>query len=484
MTNASAEAAPLDARRRFDDWLARLRLAVGGFSVRTKILGIVLGTTLVLGLIVTWQVRTMTTGVLMAELDSRGTAVASDLAARAAEPLLLNDTFALFELLDNSVAHHPDATYAFALDTTGRVVAHTFGEGGFPIELLELHRAADPTRSASTRIRSELGVMHDFTSPIRGGEIGSVRLGLAEERLRGVVGGITTQMLITTGFVGLGGLAAATMLTWLLTRPIIDLVQTTLEVGSGDLSARAVLWSDDEIGALGVAFNRMVDDLAANQETIAAKEAARSRLLEKLIHAQEEERRRIARQLHDSVGQGLTSLSVGIALLAGESTEAATVARRAELQMTVEETLEQVRQLSRDLRPSALDDLGLAAALERHAGDFRRLHPWVSVDLHIDAPDRLPVTAETTLYRIVQEAMTNAARHSSASEISILLSRHNGTVRAIIDDDGSGFDADAVRRSGRGAGIPGMYERAELIGGRLTIESGRKGTTVFVEVPL
>ncbi|MCP3974262.1 MAG: HAMP domain-containing protein [bacterium] len=484
MNARSSEAVSTDARARFDGWLDRIRRGAGGFSVRTKILGIVLALTTVLGLVVTWQVRTVMTGVLMNELDNRGQSVVSDLAARTSDPILLNDTYGVFELLDDTVANHPDATYAFVLNSDGRVVAHTFGDAGFPTALLEINPSGDLAASGYLRLETDEGLVHDFQAPILDGRVGAVRLGLSEDRLSGVITGITTQMLITTVFVGLAGVAAASLLTWLLTRPILDLVKTTRDVGAGDLSARATHWADDEIGSLGVAFNRMVRDLEANRDTIADNEAARTRLLEQLIDAQEEERKRIARELHDGVGQGLSSLMVGMAVLTKSSTDEAVIAKREELQALAEETLDQVRQLGRELRPSALDDLGLAAALDRYAQDFEVLHPQLSVDLHVDLPGRLPPTAETNLYRIVQEGMTNAARHSSAGQLSVLVTRRNGLVKAIIEDNGQGFDPVAARRKGRSVGIHGMQERAELIGGKVTIESGRDGTSVFVEVPV
>lgn len=483
MSARSSEAVSTDARARFDRWLDRTRRGAGGFSVRTKILGIVLALTTVLGLVVTWQVRTVMTGVLLNELDNRGQSVASDLAARTSDPILLNDTYGVFELLDDTVANHPDATYAFVLNPDGRVVAHTFGDAGFPTALLEINPSGDLAGSGYLRMETDEGLVHDFQAPILDGRLGAVRLGLSEDRLSGVITGITTQMLVTTVFVGLAGVAAASLLTWLLTRPILDLVRTTRDVGAGDLSARATHWADDEIGSLGVAFNRMLGDLEANRETIANNEAARTRLLEQLIDAQEEERKRIARELHDGVGQGLSSLMVGMAVLTKSSTDDAVIAKREELQALAEETLDQVRQLGRELRPSALDDLGLAAALDRYAQDFEVLHPQLSVDLHVDLPDRLPSTAETNLYRIVQEGMTNAARHSSAGQLSVLVTRRNGLVKAIIEDNGEGFDPVAAQKKGQSVGIHGMQERAELIGGKMTIESGRDGTSVFVEVP-
>jgi len=306
---------------------------------------------------------------------------------------------------------------------------------------------------------------------------------MGDGRLSGVIDGITTQMLVTTFFVALVGVAAASYLTWLLTRPILDLVETTRRVGDGDLTVRASYWANDEIGSLSVAFNQMVGDLAENRSTIADTEAARTRLLDKLITAQEEERKRIARELHDTVGQSLSSMMVGIAVmekLSGLEAEA----KSEELRILAAETLTQVRELSRELRPSALDDLGLKAALDRYAEDFAIRYPGITTDIHVELSERLPSSMETALYRIIQEAMTNTARHSDASTVSILVVQRRRSLRAIIEDDGSGFDLDMVRRSQTSVGIHAMQERTELLGGQFNIESGPDGTTVYIEVKL
>lgn len=482
MTVAEEHETTPEVRRRFEAWLADLRRAATGVGFRTKILGIILALTTLLGLVVTWQVRGAMTGVLETELDTRGLSVVSDLASRTTSPILLTDTLGVFELLDDTVRNHPDAVYAFVVDPTGAVLAHSFGNGEFPIQLLDLDSQRPPS-GGRVVYDSDEGRIHDFRAPVLDGQIGAVRLGLSEDRLAGVVAGITAQMLVTTVFVGLAGVGAASLLTWLLTRPILALVDVTRDVGAGDLSARATSHADDEIGTLSTAFNAMVEDLDANQRTIAENEVARSRLLEQLIDAQEEERKRIARELHDTVGQALSSMMVGIAVLAREANDPGAQAKQQELNQLGEETLDLVRQLGRELRPSALDDLGLAAALNRYAQDFAVLHPGLAVDLHVDVPQRPNPPVETSLYRIVQEGMTNAARHARAENVSVLIAQHGNGLRAIIEDDGIGFNPAAARRNGRSVGIYGMRERAELVGGSLSIESGRGGTTVFVEVP-
>jgi signal transduction histidine kinase len=462
--------------------LERLWTLAGGVSVRTKILGIVLALTTVLGLGVTWQVRAVMAQVFIGELENRGQSVLSDLAGRSVDPILLNDTFGLYELLSATVANHPDALYAFVLNPSGQVLAHTFGEQGFPIALFDLN-PAPVSGSGHVRYASEAGRIHDFSTRMLDGRAGSVHLGLSERRLQSVVDTVTGQMLLTTLLVAMTGIAAAILLTNLLTQPIRDLVQATNQVGRGDLAARAPHRADDEIGALADAFNQMVADLDASQRAIAEKDAARTRLLEQLINAQEEERKRIARELHDSVGQALSSLMLGMKVL-GQSDDPAAVRRRSEeLRGQAVETLEQVRLLSRQLRPSVLDDLGLAAALERYVDEFAQFYPHIAVDLHCDLAERLPPVAETSLYRIVQEAMTNAARHGQPSLVSVLVARRDGHVQAIIEDDGVGFDPEAARHARESVGLHGMSERAELLGGRLDIESGQDGTAVYVEVP-
>ncbi len=467
----------------FNAWLKWWWAWAGGVSVRTKFLGIILTLTILLGLSVTWQVRAVMNRTLIEELQERGRSIISDLAARSVDPILLNDTFALYELLAETVSNHPDVVYVFVLDPQGQVLAHTF-EGGFPTALLSLNPTDSDDNSHHLRYVSEQKYIHDFASPIFEGQAGTVHLGLTETRLQSVVTAVTGQILLTTLIMTLGGVVAAMLLTWLFTHPILELVSTTRRVGRGDLTARAPHWADDEIGDLADAFNQMVSDLETSQQAVAEKEAARSRLLAQLINAQEEERRRIAHELHDGVGQSLTSLMVGLKLISRLNGQTVVANKSEELRQVAGETLDEIRLLSRQLRPSVLDDLGLAAALERYADEFSDHYANLVVDLHCNLPDRLPAPVETTLYRIAQEAMTNAARHSRGRTLSVLLSSRKGRVQAIIEDDGCGFDPIAARKAKDSVGLHSMTERADLVGGKVEIESSSEGTTVFVEVPL
>jgi signal transduction histidine kinase len=200
----------------------------------------------------------------------------------------------------------------------------------------------------------------------------------------------------------------------------------------------------------------------------------------RMVEAQELERRRLARELHDGTGQALTSILLGLGGLE-EKNVADLGAATAGLRELVVETLGDVRRLAVELRPKALDDFGLVPALERLTGTFSE-QTGIAVDLEsgLVEEERLPGEMETVFYRIVQEALTNVVKHAHAERVSIVLTRKDRSVNAVIEDDGRGMQSD---RDG-GLGLVGMRERVALVDGRLDIESSDHGTTVVVEVPL
>lgn len=219
-------------------------------------------------------------------------------------------------------------------------------------------------------------------------------------------------------------------------------------------------------------------------------EEARQQLLRRLVTAQEEERRRVARELHDQMGQELTALMLGLQSLkdAGPSPSPAH-ARVGALQELTHRLMQDVHRLARKLRPAALDDLGLHQALRHFVKEWSQ-YSGVSVDFHSHdfAAPRLPPHIETTLYRVVQEALTNVLKHAQAQRVSVLLERRGKQVLAIVEDNGRGFDVQAVMHAPDvqyRLGLLGMQERVGLVDGTLEIESTPgAGTTVFVHIPI
>jgi PAS domain S-box-containing protein len=215
----------------------------------------------------------------------------------------------------------------------------------------------------------------------------------------------------------------------------------------------------------------------------------RARLLEQVTTAHEEEQRRLARELHDETGQSLTSLLVGLRTLAEARTLDAAREHVAELRRVTARTLDEVRRLARGLRPGVLDELGLVPAVEQLALDHAQMRS-IAVDVRAVGfgPERLPPTVETALYRVIQEALTNTAKHSGARAANVVLHRRREGIQAIISDDGCGFDVEGTLRTPAARaqlGLHGMRERAALLGGTVTIESSPgEGTTIYVRVPV
>jgi signal transduction histidine kinase len=248
----------------------------------------------------------------------------------------------------------------------------------------------------------------------------------------------------------------------------------------GVLVAHDKLGSDQRFDSADLRLAEQFADRAAVAVDLSRRVARDA--LRRVVAGQEVERRRLARELHDETGQALTSILLGL--------RAVEEAGNVEVQKSVSDvrelvvaTLQDVRKLALQLRPAVLDDFGLVPALERLAQTYSET-TGIAVELEAGLGEhRLPAEVETTLYRIVQEALTNVVKHADAGKVSVLLVRREGSVTAVIEDDGRGFDPGNTREDG--LGLLGMRERVELHDGRLKIEAAQgSGTTLVVEMPL
>lgn len=329
---------------------------------------------------------------------------------------------------------------------------------------------------------------------------------------------IPSDMQRTLLVYGLAALLLASGAAWLhansVVRPIRRLSTDAARMASGELDRPIVVPRDDEIGELGQRFDDMrvrlkasLDEGARWAEELESRVLERTReaeernrqldalnrtrrqLLAKTITAQEEERKRLARDLHDDSAQTLTAVLMTLKAaedaLPERSTEARAALARSRIQL--EMALREIRKAIADLRPSALDDLGLGAAVRTYADDH--LRPLgIDVAVRVVGDERRATgLAATAIFRIVQEAVSNAARHAAASHVRIRLEFQSSDMLALVEDDGAGFDPGALPetdQSGRGLGLLGMRERAELFGGTLTVESrAGRGTRIRARLP-
>jgi PAS domain S-box-containing protein len=242
-------------------------------------------------------------------------------------------------------------------------------------------------------------------------------------------------------------------------------------------------------GYKGHALGLVITDLSEQKRRQAAEikeaQAVHRLLLEREFTVQEGERRRIARELHDEAGQLLTSLLVGLRTLEDsvEITEVKAQGRR--LRKLATQAIEEIGRLARGLHPTVLDDHGLGVALSRYVIEYTKTHN-IAVELKLNELDFSTLTSpiQIGLYRILQEALTNVARHSGAKAVSIRFARSTTALEVAVIDDGCGFDAKAVAVSSHRLGIQSMRERTAMLGGTFSFAAQRKGTKILVHVPL
>jgi PAS domain S-box-containing protein len=237
--------------------------------------------------------------------------------------------------------------------------------------------------------------------------------------------------------------------------------------------------------ALGMVITDLSEQKRKQADEIKQAEAMHRLLLERTLSAQEEERRRIARELHDEAGQLLTALLVGLRSLEDARELADVRAQGHRLREIATQAIDEVGRLARGLHPTVLEDHGLGVALSRYAAEYTKSQN-IAVDLVLNGVDfsSLPSRVQIALYRILQEALTNVARHSGARAVSIRFTRLATALEVVVSDDGCGFDAHAVAVSSHRLGIQSMRERAAMLGGTIRFISQAKGTRILVQVPL
>jgi len=314
--------------------------------------------------------------------------------------------------------------------------------------------------------------------------------GLARTKEELMVAGRTTNNTIL-GVLAVSiifGILAGIWATRSFTRPLAHLTTVMVNVGRGDRSQRVQLRGGDELQLVGDTFNAMVAQLEkAEQE----RNAGLRRFASSMQRAQEAERARISRELHDDICQRLTGTKFRVEVLEEEAGPADRKMGR-QLRDVCEEldrSIIEVRRISSNLRPSVLDDFGFVTALRLIVKEFeKRQGISTMIDCAEDFPADLEADTEIALYRIAQEALANVAKHSHATAVEVRLVRLDASVQLRIHDNGTGIAQEnpaSMRVDGHGLGLLGMRERTELLGGSFIIDTGSEhGTTITVTLPL
>jgi signal transduction histidine kinase len=485
------------------------------YSLRAKVtLGVVLPLLLLLGLFTLIEYQRHQAIVLknLSVMASQSGQVIED----NLRLQMVNSDFAAVQNLLDSISESEGFRIIDLIDTSGKVIfaPHQQGVGSqmnnHQPDCLPCHRLPPDKRPASIVVTTADG-QRVFRSmhPIENGPqcarchgdqrlIGLLLTDISTAPLEASLNADLRENLLWWGITILVVVAVVNLaLSHFVLSRLERLATAIRSLGQGQSTAQVPEDQPDEIGHLARRFNQMAQQIEArNAENLALSEslqrqsAQRGELLKSLISAQEDERRRVARELHDELGQTLAGLALqmeAMQRLVPNDPERA-VGQMQQTRASIADATDRMYDLILALRPSALDDLGLAAALRSHA---ERSLEGSQIHFQIDVgklEGRLPVEMETSLYRIFQEALSNVIRHAHATEVHIELARQNGDFRGVICDNGQGFDPATVQADGenpRGLGLLGMQERVAQLGGCLEIHSSPgAGTTIVICIPV
>ena len=372
--------------------------------------------------------------------------------------IYFQDRAALAEALSGARGDR-DVAYVIVTDPAGKTLA-----------------AVHPERATGGRGVSRDRALYEVAAPIRDGsrELARLSIGISLARLNRELAETRVAIGLLSALILAAGLGAVVLLSNVLTRPLREVAAGAQRIAAGELGHRVPEGRRDEIGQLAATFN----DMAAR---IAERDAALRQLSKRLLSIQEQERVRIAREVHDELGQALTAMKIDLRQLGTRHRELEEPL--AGIGRTIDEIVELVRRIAADLRPAILDDLGVTAALEQQ---LRRLRESTGIrtTLTVSEEPEIDVLTGATLYRIAQEALANVVRHAEATEVEISLTMTADAAVLTIRDNGRGMPAE-VFADPKSLGLLGIRERAELLGGSVTIDSlPGEGTMMTATLPL
>lgn len=455
------------------------------FPIFLKIMGIGFLTAILFGSVTLVQTRIGTSRILSQLLEQRVLTTTEALADAIAEPARKGDLSSVRQHLEQVRKIFPEMRYAVVLYPDGRVMASTF-EGAVPKDILDNAGASCPPDCGTRILNLSKNTIYEAREPVSGGSIGSIRAGFISDSFSQERRTFTWTVLWGLFLCIIIGACLALLLTNILTRPMHRLVESANRIREGQFATRADIYSNDEIGRLAKAFNQMAEALSRYQKEVRAKEKDRVSLIERTVQVLEDERKSISRELHDHLGQSLTSLLLQVQAIRKQENPPDSAYQGVE--KSIRQAIDEVRELAWGIRPSILDDYGLDSALARHIEEVSQ-HFELEIDYNYSSPpnlQRLPSRIEVCLFRIAQEAITNIQRHAGAQHASVVVLRQAHDITMLVEDNGKGFNLDILQeKRDTCLGLIGMKERIALLGGEVDIESILgEGTTVRVKIPL
>jgi len=447
-------------------------------SLRQKILVSMVMLVLLSGLITVLVTRTILLGLLKTEFKHKGLSYARGLSANSVVDILTQNTSRLKQLIENEKSLDRDIAYAFIIDPSGRILAHTFNKG-FPIDLARVNNLTGGKDFNIQALDTQWGLIYDIATPVflEKSVLAEVRLGLTQNSIRKTIATINLIFILTTLLIVFIGIFLAQKISVLITKPVSKLVEATQSIKKGDFSALIDVKTKDEIGLLASAFN----DMSAYLNQMVKE-------IERLTRYKEREK--IALDIHDGCAQDIANIIKRVELCE-RLLEIDPPRISAELEIlkgSARDALDKTRQVISDLKLPHETDFNLLGHLSSYIKNYQKQND-ISVKLDISgAIDNIPPDKTKPIFYIIREALNNIRKHAQANNVELLLEcSRNNELTVNIKDDGQGFDIDQAELSDSGfekLGLASMRQRASSLGGTLAINSvSRQGTEVSLNIP-
>ncbi len=423
--------------------------------------------------------------LLVSDLEREARDLASKLAGLSRELIQTGDTYALYELAYLIQSHDAAVRYVVVLDHNGKVMVHTF-PSIFPKDLLNQNPVGTLPKTSSNIVtfKSNEGVIHDTLYPIEQGDLGYIRIGLNEKQINKILFSNVSKLGLIAFILGTITLVIVLWLAKRLTSPLHTLARVTETIAQGTLPNAIPVSGKDEIGQLGRTIHVMVTNLKRHQ-------AHERHLRQRLISTQENERKRISRELHDETGQALTGLMFSMRATINQTQDENLRHRIINFRDQVFNIMTYLRRLATELRPPLLEEMPLASAIQKYIEEYQVLY-GIPVEFHhtntstsSSNVEETKAEKELTVYRILQESLTNIARHAQASAAFVSL-REGGDTVLIIKDNGIGLLPDMLETARRNQryGLSGIQERVGILQGHFNVTSEPPFWTTVLTVTL
>lgn len=463
-------------------------------TLYVKFNALIVGTIFICGLLTASLFLYSTSEYMSHELDASGRELAVSIGQVISNDILVDDRFAMTEQLLHAQQTNDQVRYILVTYPDGRILASTFTDG-LPKGLPERRDMGHDGLERAMTFDSTEGYIREIIYPIDGGLVGYFRIGLSERPMMKLMWTRFAQTMLIILAICLVASALATRYARAFLRPVQALAKALRQIGRGNYSVRVPVDTKDDVGQLAHAFNVMSNRLAVKDKensnlltALREKEKTRIWLIDQLFAAREDERRRISRELHDETSQSMVSILAYLRIILDQTENPDVRDLVTGVRDLTRETLEGLRHLAVNLHPPLLDDLGLIVAIEKYLDTYRQTQPELSVSFKHDG-DISQVSRPVALfcYRMVQEGLTNIARHARAHNVSIALNILPSSLSLVISDDGVGFSAARAEqaRLDNHLGLVSMRERTDVLNGTFSIDGQPgKGTTLTISLPL